>query len=216
MKKIILFIFMISILNAKIFKKLNEYSVNNFNFTWDIETFELVTFNTFFSYREILEDKFIIKFHAILKNDNIKYTKDRNESMQKLAKFLYKKRDYFWKTYNPTRGISQITMLFFTLHNDRKFYVITDLKDIKDMLGDIDSEAKLALWLYAKDDYYTFRCIKDYYQIKQYYRVIYECDDSYSCIYKKYMKEYDKNGDVTKESIIDKYNKKDCKDFIPF
>jgi len=222
-KFLLLFVTFLSTIFADqtLFTKLDQYNLKDFNPAWKLTSLQLVSFETTTKetikgmLKEVLPDKVVFK--DILKSSNIKNDKKRYHDLKWFANYFFKKDDYFWKfSLTPPLPVHRFYMLIFTKKEDKRVQAITELKDIKDMLGDIDTKAKLALWLYATLDYHSYKCIKSFRKKDSKYLVTFECTNPYSCIYKKYVKAYDKNGYVREDWTIDEYKEKGCQKAIPF
>lgn len=116
------------------------------------------------------------------------------------------KKEYFWKEMlMPPGSAYGFTMLRFLEAGDKRFKAVSELQDINDMLGSIDTEAELHLWLLAKKEYHPYSYKKE----GKLYKVRFS-SRSLDCYYVEYFKYYDKNGKVVKEKKLKEYRIKNC------
>jgi len=186
----------------KRFHKLKTYTLKDFNFAWDIHYFEVVTYEVDRTLTLKKENKFKPFMHA----GTVKLDRKRKKELLWLSKAILKK-SYFWKRRYPLLEDYSFTSLRF-IDGSGRFKAIETLQDIREMLGDIDTEAELRLWILASEQPY----MDPYSYIKKdgLYRVRFQTVTY--CHYKEFFRYYNKKGDVVKNRNIKKIDKKNCEE----
>jgi hypothetical protein len=186
----------------KRFHKLETYTLKDFNFAWDIHYFEVVTYEVDRTLPLKKENKFKPFMHA----GTVKLDRKRKKELLWLSKAILKK-SYFWKRRYPLLEDYSVTSLRF-IDGSGRFKAIETLRDIREMLGDIDTEAELRLWILASEQPY----MDPYSYIKKdgLYRVRFQTVSH--CHYKEFFRYYNKKGDVVKNRNIKKIDKKNCEE----
>ena len=195
------------------FKPLKEYRMSDFNFNWKIRYLEMLSWEADsknggdgFTVERGSRLEFAMKLGEMRINYGLKM--ERFHIMEKLSR-----KSYFWKTPWPPSSLYGFTGILFIDDTTPHFKAVSDLDDIKDMLGDIDSEAELSLWLRAsgRGSFHS----SSYLQTKDGYRVRFKGTDPFSCIYMEYFEYYDKRGKLLETKILKKYREKDCAEAVP-
>lgn len=186
----------------KRFHELKTYTLKDFNFAWDIHYFEVVTYEVNPALTLKKENKFKPFMHA----GNVRLDSKRKKELLWLSKAILKK-SYFWKRRYPLLEDYSFTSLCF-IDGSGRFKAIETLQDIREMLGDIDTEAELRLWILASEQPYMVPY--SYKKIGNLYRVRFQAV-SY-CHYEEFFRYYNKKGDVVKNRKIKKIDKKNCEE----
>ena len=210
---LLLFFSVADAIELKKFKPLKECTLSDYNFDWDIRYFEIVSFSSKPSDGKHFELNNKAGFLSIAKYGIEVPPKKRDIALNYISKALMKS-DYFWKVPMPPIFFYNFYTILFLKKADPHFQAVSELKDVKDMLGDIDTPQELYLWLYIRDDIYSFRDIEGYKKTKNGYRVYYKGINPFTCIYKEYYKEYDKNGYLLHSDTLKEYREKDCAEAI--
>jgi len=186
----------------KHFHELKTYTLKDFNFAWDIHYFEVVTYEVNPTLTLKKENKFKPFMHA----GTVKMDSKRKKELLWLSKAILKK-SYFWERRYPLLEDYSFTSLRF-IDDSGRFKAIETLQDIREMLGDIDTEAELRLWILASEQPYMVPY--SYKKTGGLYRVRFQVV-SY-CHYEEFFRYYNKKGDVVKNRTIRKIDKKNCEE----
>lgn len=191
----------------KKFKNIKSYRGNDFHLGWEVDYFDVVSFNTRPSDGKTFllpqgKAFFIETFHVG------KATKKLDErSQQYLAKAILKPT-YFWKFPQPLLNDYTFYTLRFVDAKDEKLKAIETLDEVKQFLGNIDTEAEILLWILASD--HPRRGSYSYKKVGKNYRVRFLDSDMGECYFHEYFRYYDENGKVVKEKTLRKVQVKDC------
>ncbi len=192
----------------KRFRQIKSYTLKDFHFNWPVTYLDIVNFQT-----EASDGK-----HFSLPKKVTFFTRLK---VGKAEKFTYKKQlwlakailkpDYFWKQPMHPYSAYGVTSMRFLEKEDRRFKAITELQDIKDMFGTIDTEAELRLWIMAADQYAIGTY--SYQKIAQGYRVRFRAS-GLDCSYREYFNYYDSQGKLFKIQKLQSYRIKDCAEIL--
>jgi len=183
------------------FKPYLEYKIQEFNFSTEIKYFEVII------YRALLDSnrqKFDIPLKSfsnfIFKAGKIKKSEKIKKNLLWLSKVVLKK-DYFWKKRVNKDSLYYMTTSLRFLDKKNRLNAIQNQEDIKELLGEIDTEAELALWLYIIEDEQD---IISYKKLNNLYRVRYKKQDKDRCLNIYYFKFYNTKGEKVKYQEIKK------------
>lgn len=188
----------------KKFRNIKSYTLRDFNFNWHISYMDIVVFQTNESDGKDFTLPSKVKFY-----NRIKVGKDVSFPYKKqlwLAKAILKP-SYFWKSLMSPSALYSFTSMRFLEKGDKRFKAITELKDIQDMFGDIDTEAELRMWIMATKPYAVG--IYSYKKTEKGYRVRF-AGTGLGCYYKEYFNYYDKRGKLLKTKQLKWYRVKNC------
>jgi len=186
----------------KRFQALKNYTLDDFHFNWHINYFDIVTYEVDPS----LKLKKDPRFETVLDAGTVKMDKKRKKELDWLTKAILKK-SYFWKIQYPMLLDYRFTSLRF-LDEKGRFKAIGTLHDILDMLGEIDTEAELHLWIFASEQPYwqpySYKKIGTLYRVR--FRLISECS------YEERFRYYNREGDAVKNKKIKAIRKTNCEE----
>ena len=171
-----------------------KYRLKDFNFKWNITFFTVVTFvnrGKEIYYKDI---------STLYKSDNRVYSKKEKKDIAYLANIFRKTKEYPFKNYNNYQVIIFID-------NKGKMYAIENFKELKDMLGKIDTLAELKLWINLKYKHYNEYSAK---LIKNIWRVRFTNFDMSECSYLELFRYYNKDGKYLKKQKEFYYKEKNC------
>ncbi len=179
--------------NEKRFKVYYKYALKDFNLAWKVNAFQVVYEYTLPYDGKVFKFPEKLKFSRILKVGDIQDTRRENKDSIWLINAILKKEEYFWKETSGSEKIYKVTSLMF-IDESKRFKAIETLQEIKEMLGPIDTEGELFLWIYATT--------KKYYNIYSYKKFgdLYRVRFSNDVMPFKY---YNQNGDIVKTEKID-------------
>jgi len=190
--------------DEKRFKVLNTYTLKDFHFNWDITYMDIVNFDTENSNGIHFSLLSKVRFYTRLKVGKTLSFPQRKQLW--LAKAILKKH-YFWKEPLLPSSMYNFTSLRFLEKGDQHFKAITELKDIRDMFGEIDTEAELHVWIEAT--MHHAMGIYSYKKTAKGYRVRF-ASTSLGCQYSEYFNYYDKRGKLLKTKKLKSYRVKGC------
>lgn len=195
-------------MGEKKFKPLENYRLNNYHFAWKIVYMDLVSFDSEASNGESFILPSNIVFHTSLKLG--KATKPLSKKSEiYLAKSILKK-EYFWKSIIPPSSIYGFTSLRFMEKGDTRYKAITELKDIRDMLGALDTMAEWRFWFYATRTEMGITQPYSYKKVGKLHRIRFASVNSFTCVYHEYFNYYDDYGKFVKTKKLKEYNIKGC------
>lgn len=191
----------------KKFKNIKSYRGNDFHMGWKASYFDVVSFNTLPSDGKSFrlpknKARFIEVFH--IGNAGGKLVE---YSTQYLAKAILKPT-YFWKFPQPLLNDYTFYTLRFVDTKDGKLKAMETLDDVKQFLGNIDTEAEMLLWIMASD--HPMRASYSYMKTDKGYRVRFLDSDMGECYFHEYFRYYDENGKVVKEKTLREVQVKGC------
>ncbi len=187
----------------KLFRSMKSYRLQDFNFNWKISYMDIVNYDVAVGDKSDLELLPKMKFHTVAKMG--KTVKFSHRKQLWLVNALLKE-EYFWKQMlMPPGSMYAFSMLRFLEEGDKRFKAVSELKDINDMFGSIDTEAELRLWLLAMKEYRPY----SYKKVGKLYRVRFSIS-SLGCYYTEYFKYYNKNGKVVKEKKLKEHRIENC------
>ena len=186
----------------KRFHTMKSYTLDDFHFKWHIRYFDVVTYEADRSLKLKKEGKFETLMHA----GKVELNKRRKRELLWLSKAILKK-SYFWGMQYPLFEDYRFTSLRF-IDESGRFKAIDTLQDIRDMLGNIDTEAELRLWILASErrygEPYSYKKTGKLYRVR--FREIFVCS------YEERFRYYNKEGDVVKNKKIKEIHKKNCEE----
>ena len=192
----------------KKFKYPVSHHLKDYNFHWKIIYMDISNFDSepslgkYFKWPENLKIRSSIKIG--------KATKPLSKKTELwLAKAIFKKK-YFWKVMIPPFSIYSFTSLRFMERGDNRYKAITELQDISDMLGKIDTMAEWQLWFDATRTQLGMTLAYSYKKIGKLHRIRFASVSSFSCDYHEYFNYYDDFGKLIKTKKIKAYDVKSC------
>jgi len=192
----------------KKFKYPASHHLKDYNFHWKIIYMDISNFDSepslgkYFKWPENLKIRSSIKIG--------KATKPLSKKTELwLAKAIFKKK-YFWKVMIPPFSIYSFTTLRFMERGDNRYKAITELQDISDMLGKIDTMAEWQLWFDATRIQLGMALAYSYKKIGKLHRIRFASVHSATCFYQEYFNYYDDFGKLIKTKKIKAYDVKSC------
>jgi hypothetical protein len=198
--------------NEKKFKQLESYVLNDYHFAWNIIYMDIMGF-----YSEASNGKTFTFPSNVVFRTRIKLGKATKPLSKKseiwLAKAILKK-EYFWKSIMPPSSIYGFTSLRFMEKGDARYKAITELKDINDMLGPIDTMAEWRLWFYATRTDMGMTQLYSYKKVGKLHRIRFASVNSFTCVYHEYFNYYDDYGECVKTKKLKEYSVKGCSEIL--
>lgn len=190
----------------KKFKPFSHYStMKAYHLSWPIVHFDVVEYDV----TKELKPKKEGAFRTLFRAGPVQMNKTRKAELVWLSKAILKK-SYFWKREIPLFADYVFYSLRFIEKGDPRFKAIETLQEVKEMLGSIDTEAKLLLWITASEKWYP--APYSYKKEGKLYRVRFlfkqSCDTYELLCY------YNKNGDVVKNKKINQKHIKECSEIM--
>ena len=152
------------------------------------------------------------KFRYRMKIGTVPQGKNSQKSFIWLSKAILS-RAYFLKIQHPLVEDYTFTSLRYMVKNDKRFKAVDTLQDIKDLLGKIDSEADLHLWLYASEnpwvEAYSYKKVGKLYRVR--FRT---APGSLGCNYMEEFRYYNSDGERVKNKKIKTFTIKDCGEIL--
>ena len=192
----------------KKFKPLESYTLNDYHFAWKIIYMELMSF-----YTEASDGKTFKLPSNVVFRTSVKLGKATKLLTKKSETYLAKailKKEYFWKGMMPPSSIYAFTSLRFMEKGDKRYKAITELKDIRDMLGTIDTMAEWRLWFYATRTEMGMTQPYSYKKVGNLHRIRFASVNSFTCDYHEYFNYYDEHGNLVKTKKLKEYAVKGC------
>jgi len=192
------------------FKALESYTIQDFHFAKPIVYMDVVTFQTLPSDGEIFKLPKKIEYYTDLSVGKLTLDNAYREwAFDYLAKAILKK-EYFWKRALPPIFIYAFTTLRFMEAKEKRLKAVTSLQDILDLLGTIDTEAELHLWIEAK--FAANEPVAAYSWKKEgsLYRVRFRGLNPFTCFYYEYFLYIDQHGKYIRKKVLKQYRKKGC------
>lgn len=193
------------------FRDSMEYGHKDFHFAWDISYFELlwyyVEMDKKHTYR--LPEKVVL--HTIFQSRLRQFSLLEQKQREWLAGAVLKP-SYFWQAEQPPYPLYSFNILIFK-EKKGNFKAIESRKEIREMLGEIDTEAELLLWLHSSST--NFQRPFSYKKIDDLYRVRYAVLFSPTCEFHEYFKYYDTKGTLKKTEEIRRFHDKTCMPVTP-
>jgi len=184
------------------FPSLKSYQMQDFDLAWPVHYFEIETYAVdpqFKLKKDISPDR-------IMQVGSVKMNQKRQKERIWLSKAILKK-SYFWKRQLPLLNDYRFTILRF-IDKSGHFKAIETLKELRQMLGSINTPAELHLWIFASErlymEPYSFKKTGKLYRVR--FRM------SSFCSYEERFRYYNTNGDVIKNKNIRKIVKKNCEE----
>lgn len=187
------------------FRGFKHYKLKDFNPAWDISYFEIVTFTSDPSDGKSFRLAAEPGYRTIFKAGSVKMDSRRQKELDWLTRAVMT-ADYFWKAPWPPVFIYDFTSLRF-IDGSGRLKAIETLTDIRDMLGTIDTEAELYLWIYAHK---PARPAYSYKKEGGLYRVRFKGIDIFTCLYDEYFIYYDTRGKAVRTQKLRSYRDRSC------
>lgn len=188
----------------KKFRQVKSYTLKDFHFNWSIIYMDIVSFHTNESDGKHFTLPERVTFYTSLKVGQTDKFIYRRQAW--LAKAI-SKPDYFWKKQMHPSSIYVFASMRFLEEGDRRFKAITEIQDIRDMFGRIDTEAELRVWIMATDQYAIG--IHSYKKTARGYRVRFKAK-GLGCHYREYFDYYDQQGKLLRTKVLKSYRIKKC------
>lgn len=183
-----------------------EYQLEDFNFAWDVVYFEILNYDVEMDKVDTYRLAKGVKFFTVFQSNAKVFTAVEQKQRRWLAGAILKP-SYFWQTEVPPFPIYSFKILIFK-GKKGNLKAIETRDEIRQMLGDIDTESELLLWLYSSSSYrkraYSYKKIDDL------YRVRFLDFFSPSCDYHEYFKYYDTKGNLKKTEEVKSFHDKTC------
>jgi len=192
----------------KKFKHLGAYTLKDYHFAWKISYLDLINFDTKESNGKSFELPSDVVFHKTLKMGKASKVLSKKTELW-LAKAIMKK-EYFWKGMLLPSASYAFTSLRFMEKGDNRYKAITELKDISDMLGSLDTMAEWRLWFYATRTMMGMTQPYSYKKVGKLHRIRFASVNSFSCEYHEYFNYYDDFGKLVKTKKLKEYAVKGC------
>jgi len=196
----------------KHFRDFKFYTLRDFNFKQKLSYFDIVHYEVGYPYSN--EKKLYLpkrgNFYTLWKFGRLK--SKINPNIERYFEKINLKPSYFWKYRVPLINRYDFYSMRFVDAKDKRLYVVTEMHDFNDILGKIDNEAKLQLWIKASS--YPLAHPYSYKKIGNTYRVHFFNSDIGKCYYDERFKFYNENGDVIKEQKIRSVHVKGCKEIM--
>ena len=192
----------------KKFKQLEAYTLNDYHFAWNIVYMDIMGF-----YSEASNGKSFKFLPNVVFRKRLKIGKATKPLSKKSEVWLAKaimKKEYFWKDVMPPSSIYGFTSLRFMEKGNTRYKAITELKDISDMLGPIDTMAEWRLWFYATRTNMGATQPYSYKKVGKLYRIRFSSVNPFTCDYHEYFNYYDDYGIVVKTKKLKEYAVKGC------
>ena len=191
-----------------------EYQLEDFNFAWDIVYFELLGYDVEMDKKDTYRLDEEVRFHTVFQSTSKHFSIADKKQRRWLAGAVMIP-SYFWQLEVPPFPIYSFKILIFKGKQGEKgnLKAIETRDEIRQMLGEIDTEAELLLWLYSSSSYrqraYSYKKIDDL------YRVRFLDFFSPTCSYHEYFKYYDREGSLKKTEEIKRFHDKNCEPVTP-
>ncbi len=200
----------------KVFKKSQEYRLKDFNFVKKIKYFDVVSYavdEDITGKLKVWSNDFGTVIYQADPSLYAKFSKKQKDGLTWLKEAII--RDgYFWQytiSENPTiPDITTYISLRF-IDEDSRLKAIETRRDIKDILGEIDTPSELFLWLYANHFLVKYKSIYSYKKINDLYRVRFYEDRYWQCLTLEYFVYYNSKGvEVKRSSVFTKVYSNPC------
>ena len=191
----------------KMFHQIPAYTIKDFHFAWDIGYLEFFVFDAESSDgKKFKIDPKTTTLRSMMRVGKLKET-NKTEKDHKWLMHAILKQDYFWKTMLlPPGAVYGFSTLHFT-KGDNSLKAIETKEEILQMLGKIDTEAEVRLWLSVLD----LPAPYSYKKTKEGYRVRFADNNPFSCYYEEYFIYINaKNGARSKEKWLKNVSIKNC------
>ncbi len=188
-----------------------SYRLHDFNFAWDISYFELLWYYVDMDKTHTYSLKEKVDFRTIFQSIPKHFSSLEQRQRRWLAGAVLKP-SYFWQAEQPPYPLYSFRILIFKGKNGN-LKAIESREEIRQMLGEIDTEAELLLWLHSTsvDNQRAF----SYKKIGDLYRVRYAVLFSPTCDFHEYFTYYDTNGTLKKTEEIRRFHDKTCTPVTP-
>ena len=193
-----------------LFHPFKTYTLASFHFAKPLLYMDVVSFQTEPSNGETFKLPKNYTFFPLFFVGDLEISKSRQKrAFDYLAHaILYK--EYFWKTPWPPVFIYNFTTLRFMEADDKRLKAITQPQDILDLLGEIDTEAELQLWIEAKFAASQPVAAYSWKKVGDLYRVRFLGINPFTCIYHEYFIYIDKHGKKVRKKVLKQYREKGC------
>ena len=184
----------------KRFKASTNFRLKDFNFTKKITYFDVVSYCLVPNKKTKLTPCEQTYDSIICRADPSTYatlTKKQKKGLVWLKTAIAKK-DYFWKEHNVPDISYTYTSLRF-IDETSRVKAIETLKDIRDIMGSIDTPSEMYLWLNAKGKHYYAYSHK---KVGKLLRIRFYKDDYAKCLDIEYFIYYDEKGNEVKRKKI--------------
>lgn len=193
------------------FRESIEYQLEDFSFAWDVAYFELLWYDVEMDKEDTYRLDKEAKFHTIFQSSSKRFSMEEQKQRRWLAGAVMKP-SYFWQVEVPPFPIYSF-MIFIFKGKKGNLKAIETLDEIRQMLGEIDTEAELLLWLYGTS--LEHQRAYSYKKIGDLYRVRFLDFFSPTCDYHEYYKYYDSKGELKKTEEIRRFHDKTCRPVTP-
>ena len=186
------------------FHSLKSYQLQDFDLAWPVRYFEIETYAVD-PQLKLKKDRYNDN-EMVMQVGSVKMDNQKQKERNWLSKAILKK-SYFWKRQLPLLNDYRFTILRF-INQSGHFKAIETLKDLRQMLGTINTPAELHLWIIASERSYMQPY--SYKKIGKCYRVRFQIVSF--CSYEERFRYYNEEGDVVKNTKIREIVKKNCEE----
>lgn len=193
------------------FRESMEYRLDDFNFTWDVVYFELLGYDVEIDKDDTYRLAEEVKFYSFFQSSIKPFSTIEQKQRRWLAGAVMKP-SYFWQVEVPPFPIYSFKIFIFKGQKGN-LKAIETLDEIRQILGEIDTEAELHLWLHT--DAIAYQRPFSYKKTGDLYRVRFVDFFSPTCHYHEYFNYYDRNGNLKKTEVIKSFHDKTCTPVTP-
>jgi hypothetical protein len=190
----------------KQFKESSKYQLHDFHFAWDIAYFEVLWYDVDMDKKHIYRLREKVDLHTIFQSSSKHFSSLEQKQRRWLAGAIVKP-SYFWQSEQPPYPFYSFKILIFK-EKKGNLKAIESRKEIGQMLGKIDTEAELLLWLHSAS--LNLERPFSYKKIGNLFRVRYANLFMPTCDYHEYFKYYDTEGILQKTEEIKRFHDKTC------
>lgn len=183
------------------------YRMEAFHFAWDIRYFEVLQYDAEYDKTKgsyLPDEK--RKLEPVFQSAPRAFSSREREVRRWLAEAVVK-RSYFWKQTLHPFPVERFRVLNF-IDQSGRFKAIENRSELLQMLGEIDTEAELYLWLETTMS--DFSHPYSYKRIGDLYRVRFQSFFSFSCDYQETFLYYDMQGSRLKEEVVKRRHDETC------
>ncbi len=194
----------------KKFKASIDFRLKDFNFAKRITYFDVISYCLIPNDKETKLTPCEQSYDSIIyRADPSIYTTLTKKQKRGLVwlKTAIAKKDYFWKAHNVPDISYTYTILRF-IDETSRVKAIETLKDIREIMGKIDTSSEMYLWLNARGKHYYAYSHK---KVGKLHRIRFYKNDYAKCLDIEYFIYYNEKGDeVKRKKIISKFYLNPC------
>ncbi|MBN2248836.1 MAG: hypothetical protein JW682_00680 [Campylobacterales bacterium] len=193
------------------FRDSMEYCHRDFHFAWDVMYFEVLWYYVDMDKKHTYRLTEKVDFYTIFQSTSNHFHSLEQRQRRWLAGAVLKP-SYFWQAEQPPYPLYSFRILIFK-GKKGNLKAIESREEIRQMLGEIDTEAELLLWLHSSST--NFQRPFSYKKIGDLYRVRYTVLFSPTCEFHEYFTYYDTKGTLKKTEEIRRFHDKTCMPVTP-